>query len=205
MSLAGLRCDVMTDDDELEALLARQADEVRQFVARTRAADPQALPPLAGRLSAALDLGMADVIAAVRTLGLSGTAVNVSQTGVLTGNGFGTAVSVSQAAWDTFASSGVVTGTGILALGKRGVVPARDIGALADRAQKDGLASLSKQHAFVLVLVLLAILVAAGIIIEPELPPGVKNDLGTDTGITGMALAIAVPIVMAMVSNSRKD
>ena len=66
----------MTDyDPELEALLARQADEVRQFVERARAADAQKLALLARRVIAAMGLDMDDVIAA---LGLSGTAANVS-------------------------------------------------------------------------------------------------------------------------------
>lgn len=200
----------MTDDNDLEALLARQADEVRQFVERARAADAQGLSSLARQVSEAMDLGMADVVAAVRKLGLSGTAINVSKTsGSLTGSGSlsGTAVTVSQTSGDLIGST-TITGSGSVGLPKLGiaglgdvgrsddhltVVNREDIANLAANATRDGIAGLSTTQ--VLALVLVWLLVGITFSLAQQLPGDPQSKLTNDLAELSVGIVLTLAII----------
>jgi hypothetical protein len=131
----------MTDDDsELNDLLARQAEEVRQYVERARAADAQKLASLVRQMIAAMGLNMDDVIAA---LGLSGTAANVS-----TASG---SVALPKLGMVGFGDVG--TGTDSLAVAELGIVAADDLGELTKSAVRDGLAGRSYSQIYILALI----------------------------------------------------
>jgi hypothetical protein len=200
----------MTDDNDLEALLARQADEVRQFVERARAADAQGLSSLARQVSEAMDLGMADVVAAVRKLGLSGTAVNVSETsGNLAASGSlsGTAINVSKASDDLIGST-TITGSGSVALPKPGfaglgvvgrsdnnltVVKREDIANLAAKVTRDGIAGLSTTQ--VLALVLVWLLVCITFSLTQQLPGDPQGKLTNDLAELTIGIMLTLSII----------
>lgn len=172
--------------------------EVQQFIEQARGADAggvQGLPSLVRQVSEAMDLEMADIIAAVGKLGgLSGTAASTSYASGNLG-----AVAAAHASGSLALAKPRIVAFGDVGTATDGlsVVKLEDIAELTTRAKRDGIAGLSKNQIFLLAVVL--VLSVSLVAIVPDLSPEAQAELGTDLGIISLALAL-----VAMVARNRE-
>ena len=187
----------------------------RQFVDGLRAARAEMESVTLG-LRKAMDLGTADIAAAVQRFGgLAGTAASISRASAnLSGSGSlgGTAVSTTYAsanlaAVTTIVASGrviipkpkvVADGDVATATESASVAKLEDIGELTARARRDGIAGFSYNEIFIVAVVL--VLLFGVFVVVPDLSSRSKAELGLDF----KAIAAAFALVAIVISNRRR-
>jgi hypothetical protein len=193
------------EQEEQAAELARQAEAVQEqgmpifrtvqeFVGDAKAAEDAAGPvfAVAHQTAEALDLRIAEVIAAVRALpGFDRwqPAAALSGEGTLIASGRVLAGASLTAEARIFASADVIT-----ASERESTVKQEDIADLSAKASRDGVAGLSPIQVFTLVLLWLLTL-GAPVVQELVLPPEAQTVVSNEYATFGIGLAITLVIL----------
>ncbi len=167
---------------------------VQEFVADAQSAEEAAGPVLAvaRQIAEAMDLGIAEVIAALRKLGSFPqwqSAAVLSGEGKLVAGGPVLAGASLTAEGRMVASADVIT-----ASESESVVRLEDIGELSAKASRDGIAGLSAMQVFTLVLVWLFTL-GAPVMQQLALPPEAQTVISNEYATFGIGLAITLVIL----------
>jgi hypothetical protein len=160
--------------------------KVKQLLDGALVADADGAQRLAREVGEAIDLGMADVIAAVRKLGdPAGMAASTGPGGAaaITGSG-----SLALSSMRFVADGDVIT-----AMESESVATLEDIGRLTARARRDGIARLSTMQVLALVLVWL---LAIGLpVAQQALPPAAQIAVSNEYATLGVAIVLTSQIV----------